>query len=64
MKFNDDGFESLKRVVARHAPVMHKEAGRMAQVGMIGSGEVNSTTEGSLQEQLSAAFAKTSKKMF
>jgi hypothetical protein len=38
----------------------------MPQVGMIGSGEVNTSAQadGSLFDQLSAAFAKTSKKLF
>jgi hypothetical protein len=68
MKFNDDSFDSLKRVVARHAPVLRKEAGRMPQVGMIGSGEVSPATqsgsEDNLFNQLSAAFSKTSKRAF
>ena len=66
MKFNDESFDSLKKVVARHAPVMRKEAGRMPQVGMIGSGEVNTSgqSEGNLLDQLTAAFSKTSKKLF
>ena len=67
MKFNDDNFESLKRVVAKRAPSMHKEAGRMPQVGMIGSGEVNtsaSPSDENLYSQLSAAFSKSPKKLF
>jgi hypothetical protein len=66
MKFNNDSFESLKKVVARHAPLLSKTAGRMPQVGMIGSGDVNTSAPSSenLFDQLSAAFAKTSKKMF
>lgn len=68
MKFNEDAFDSLKRVVAKHAPVMRKEAGRMPQVGMIGgSGDVSTVSQpadDNLFSQLSAAFAKTSKKMF
>lgn len=66
MKFNDESFDSLKKVVARHAPVMRKEAGRMPQVGMIGSGEVNTSaqSDGNLLDQLTAAFSKTSKKLF
>ncbi len=63
MKFNDESFDSLKRVVARHAPMMQKEAGRMPQVGIIGSGEVN-TAASDDWAQLSAAFAKSSKRMF
>lgn len=66
MKFNDDSFESLKRVVARH-PVtnLRKEAGRIPQVGVIGSGEVNTAApEADDWSQLSAAFSKTSKRLF
>jgi hypothetical protein len=65
MKFNDDSFDSLKRVVARH-PVtnLRKEGGRLPQVGMIGSGEVNTTAQSDDWSQLSAAFAKTSKRLF
>jgi hypothetical protein len=66
MKFNDDNFDSLKRVVAKHAPTMRKDAGRMPQVGMIGSGEVNTSApaDEDMYSQLSAAFSKTSKRMF
>jgi hypothetical protein len=65
MKFNDESFDSLKRVVAKHSPVMRKEAGRMPQVGMIGSGEINATHSSDDDwSQLSAAFAKTSKRLF
>ena len=66
MKFNDDSFDSLKRVVAKHSPTMRKEAGRMPQVGMIGSGETNAPAYSvdSDWSELSAAFAKTSKRLF
>lgn len=63
MKFNDESFDSLKRVVAKHAPMLQKEAGRMPQVGMIGSSDVASAHSDDWS-QLSAAFAKTSKRMF
>jgi hypothetical protein len=66
MKFNDDSFDSLKRVVARH-PVtnLRKEAGRLPQVGVIGSGEINVVASADDDwSALSAAFAKTSKRMF
>jgi hypothetical protein len=66
MHFNDESFDSLKRVVAKHEVVLRKDAGRMPQVGMIGSGEISQTNSGgdSMYEQLNAAFAKTTKKMF
>jgi len=66
MNFDDTNFQTLKNVVARHTPI-HKSAGRMPQVsGMVDLDEVKSSSqvEGSLQEQLSAAFSKTSKRMF
>ena len=64
MKMNDDGFDSLKRVVAKSAPIFRKEAGgRMPQVGV----NFNENTQGdldekSLQEQLSMAFGTNSKR--
>jgi hypothetical protein len=40
MKFNDDAFESLKKVVARHEPgMLRKSAGSMPQVGLRVDGE-------------------------
>jgi hypothetical protein len=65
MGFNEANFDTLKKVVARHAPAMRKEAGRMPQVGMFGSGEVN--TVNNVEDdwnQLSAAFSKTTKRLF
>lgn len=59
MKFNDESFESLKRVVARHAPVMRKEAGRMPQVGFLGDGEINTTAP---VDEYSQLFAKSTKR--
>lgn len=66
MKFNDDSFDSLKRVVAKHTPTLRKEAWHMPQVGMIGSGEFApaSNTEDNLVAQLSAALSKTPKGSF
>ncbi len=66
MKFNDDSFDSLKRVVAKHTPVLRKEAGHIPQVGMIGSGEFApaSSNDENLVAQLSAALSKTSKGSF
>jgi hypothetical protein len=64
MKFNDEGFESLKRVVSRHNLV--KEAGHVPQVGLIGSSEsVAAKVESdNLFEQLNAAFSKSTKRLF
>lgn len=64
MKYNDDGFDSVKKIVARH-PVtnLRKQAGQMPQVGLIGSGEVNAAAQADDDwSLLSAAFAKNTKK--
>jgi hypothetical protein len=66
MKFNDDSFDSLKRVVAKHSPI-GKVAGRMPQVGMIGSGDVNTAEasgDDSLFSQLSSALSTSNKRNF
>jgi hypothetical protein len=64
MKFNDDSFDSLKRVVAKHE-LLQKSAGRLPQVGVIGSGESHVVAQADDDwSLLSAAFAKTSKRMF
>ena len=60
MKFNDDAFESLKKVVARHEPgALRKSAGAMPQVGLRGDSEVSPVTaavEEDAYSQLSAMF--------
>ncbi len=66
MKFNDSSFDSLKRVVAKHSPI-GKVAGRMPQVGMIGSGDVNTAEasgDDSLFSQLSSALSTSNKRNF
>jgi hypothetical protein len=46
MKFNDEAFESLKKVVARHEPgALRKEAGRLPQVGLRVDGETTVVPE-------------------
>jgi intein/homing endonuclease len=62
MKYNDESFESLKRVVAKHTPNMRKE-GYFPQVGVIGS-ETEVSNDDNLVAQISAALSKTSKGMF
>ncbi len=65
MKWNDESIESFKRVIAKQAPSMHKAAGRMPQVGLLGSGDVSSNEGGEdLYSQLSAALSKSSKRSF
>lgn len=64
MEYNDTAFDHLKRIVAQHTPILQKMA-KLPQVGVIGSGEMNAAS--SAQDdwsQLSAAFAKTTKRMF
>lgn len=60
MKFNDDAFESLKKVVARHEPgSLRKSAGSMPQVGLRGDSDVSPVTaavEEDAYTQLSALF--------
>lgn len=67
LKFNDDGFDTLKRVVARHEPLAVKKAGRMPQVGLFGADESSSSHSGepeNLFSQLSVAFSGSGKRMF
>jgi len=66
MRFSDENFESVKKVVAKH-PTLTKEAGRIPQVGLIGSGEINSMAsadDGNLYDQLTNALSKTTKRVF
>lgn len=67
MKFNDNGFDTLKKLVARHEPVAVKKAGRMPQVGLFGadeSGGSSSEQSDNLFSQLSVAFSGSGKRMF
>ena len=66
MKFNDDSFESFKKVVARHSTKLDKRAARIPQVGLYETAESLNTAVQSedLASQFAAAFAKSSKKMF
>jgi hypothetical protein len=66
MQINDEGFESYKKVIARHAPAMDKRAARLPQVGLVGSGEsFSSSVEAEdLASQLASAFSNTSKRVF
>ena len=60
MKFNDDAFESLKKVVARHEPGnLRKSAGSIPQVGLRVDGEgspVTAVVEENDYAQLSTMF--------
>ena len=60
MTWNDEAFESMKRVVAKSAPLsLRKEATAVPQVGIIGSGDTYSApgTSGDFQSELDAAFS-------
>lgn len=60
MKFNNESFETLKRVVARHSPLMQKEAsGRMPHVGLLGDGEINNSAQ---VDDYSQLFSKSTKR--
>lgn len=62
-KFNNENFETLKRVVARHAPLMQKQASaRLPNVGLLNDGEINSVVQSDDYTQLSSMFAKNSKR--
>ena len=66
MRFSDENFESVKKVVAKHQ-VLTKEASRIPQVGLIGSGDITLTAsaeDGSLFDQLTTALSKTTKRVF
>jgi len=59
MRFNDDAFESLKKVVARHEPGnLRKSAGAMPQVGLRVDGEFSpaQAVEDDSYTQLSSLF--------
>lgn len=60
MKWNDDAFESCKRVIAKQtAQTVKKQASHMPQVGMIGSGDTLTQNPNSvdLQSELETAFS-------
>lgn len=62
MKYNDEAFESMKRVVAKHE--IRKEAS-MPQVGKFGSSDpLTQVKEGSLFEQLEGVFSTSKGRMF
>lgn len=58
MKYNDDAFESLKRVVAKHAPLaLKKEASRLPRVGLLGAEEPVAQESEDFVSSLNRAFA-------
>lgn len=61
LTWNDQGFESMKKVIARQTTSVQKAAGRMPQVGLYGSEESSGSNQKSDRELLIEAFA-TSKK--
>ncbi len=59
MKYNDAAFESLKNVVAKHAPLaLNKQASRLPNVGFLGTEETPAKEEsGDLLSDLNRAFS-------
>ena len=63
MACDDTSFETLKRVVARRAPVsMRKEASQLPQIGVIDS--ETSVKTASLKEELEAVLSTSKRKLF
>jgi hypothetical protein len=65
MKFSDENFESLKRIVANHEPIFRKTAGAIPQVGYNSDSEVTVTgaVAADAYAQLSSMFG-TKKSVF
>lgn len=64
MKWNDESFESVKKVIASQKPAIRKEAsGRMPQVGFLGLEDAPSG-QSDLASQLNLAFSSNKKRLF
>jgi hypothetical protein len=63
MNFNDESFNTLKRVVAQRSPIA-KTAGHMPQVGLNSAGDSRTVSTHSLVDELGEALSKTTKGMF
>jgi len=62
MKWNDESFDSVKRVIANQKPTV-KTAGRMPQVGFIGTAD-NTSSVSEVEDfaaQLQSAFSRPGK---
>ena len=55
MRWNDEAFDSYRRIVARHAPLSMKKEASMPQVGLIGTGDNKPAVD--FQSELDAAFS-------
>jgi len=65
MKFNDESFNSLKRVVARHQVLSKTASANIPQVGLIGNGEIVAKVEQEdLYSQFVNAFSKSNRRAF
>jgi len=64
MKFNDESFESMNRVVARHAPTLTKSASKLPMVGMLDSAPTQEVEREDLRSQLASVFASNTRRMF
>jgi hypothetical protein len=64
VRFNDEGFESLKRVVAKHE-VLSKIASKVPQVGLLNAGEYKSASDDAdLSVALSRALSGAGRRTF
>ena len=61
---DDNGFASLKKVVASHATTRVKTAGRVPQVGVFGGSESGASVEGDLTSELERALSHGKRRMF
>jgi hypothetical protein len=64
MKFNDESFESMNRVVARHAPTLTKSASKLPMVGMLDSTPTQEVEREDLRSQLASVFSSNTRRMF
>jgi hypothetical protein len=63
MKWNDEAFDSMKRVIARHAPKsLRKQASSLPVVGLINNGEGSKSEN--LVDELSSALFGSKRSMF
>jgi len=64
MKFNDESFESMKRIVAKHSPSLTKSASRLPVVGMFDTAPAQAVEQEDLRSQLASAFSSNTRRMF
>jgi polyhydroxyalkanoate synthesis regulator phasin len=57
MKWNDEAFDSMNRVVAKHSVLSLRKEASVPQVGLIGSGDSQPLVASDFQSELDAAFS-------